>query len=136
MINKKIKQEKIKKIFICKYCYKIFTQFGHLKRHCNIHNKRNSYPCSKCNKIFTRKDSVLRHNRIHTGEKPYTCIICNKKFSRSDILKGHYVKCYNLTLYNSKYKCNICKKKFIYSKQLIKHKNNNINYLDMCLQKL
>ena len=48
------------------------------------------YMCRFCYKAFSNKQNVRRHELIHTGEKPFSCE-CGRAFTQKAHLMRHYV---------------------------------------------
>ncbi|KAL6948598.1 hypothetical protein ACO0QE_001070 [Hanseniaspora vineae] len=78
-----------RKLHVCQYCHKQFTQSTHLEVHVRSHIGLKPYECSYCGKTFTQGGNLRTHIRLHTGEQPFQCNVCGKKFSRKGNLQAH-----------------------------------------------
>ncbi|XP_042306631.1 zinc finger and SCAN domain-containing protein 31-like [Sceloporus undulatus] len=132
--------------FQCAECGKVLSRKDHLKRHQQIHIRKNKlHQCSYCGKCFRQRSDLIFHERIHTGEKPHQCSACGKNFRSTCQLIVHErihtrekpYKCSacgksfsqnaNLTVHlrthtgEKPYKCSVCEKTFIQKSHLMKH---------------
>uniref|UniRef100_A0A0A9YM09 C2H2-type domain-containing protein n=1 Tax=Lygus hesperus TaxID=30085 RepID=A0A0A9YM09_LYGHE len=83
--NAHIKHKK----YVCKVCFKTFSQRGGLHIHNRIHLGQRPYKCPQCDKAFSQACNLKRHLRSHTGERPFQCDICLKYFNRKFSLIKH-----------------------------------------------
>ena len=110
-----------RKMYVCKYCKKQFSQTTHLEVHVRSHVGLKPYTCEHCGKSFTQGGNLRTHIRLHTGEQPFKCDICTKRFSRKGNLQAHM-----LTHDKSKpFPCKLddCEKSFTQLGNLKSHQN-------------
>ncbi|SGZ38177.1 uncharacterized protein HGUI_00377 [Hanseniaspora guilliermondii] len=110
-----------RKMYVCKYCKKQFSQTTHLEVHVRSHVGLKPYKCEHCGKSFTQGGNLRTHVRLHTGEQPFQCEICSKRFSRKGNLQAHM-----LTHDKSKpFPCKLdnCEKSFTQLGNLKSHQN-------------
>ena len=110
-----------RKMYVCKYCKKQFSQTTHLEVHVRSHVGLKPYKCEHCGKSFTQGGNLRTHIRLHTGEQPFQCEICTKRFSRKGNLQAHM-----LTHDKSKpFPCKLdnCEKSFTQLGNLKSHQN-------------
>ena len=110
---------KVKKLYKCDTCNKIYTWKYELSRHMNMHTKEKWYCCNVCNKQFYLKHSFTKHMNIHTKEKVYTCDICNKTFTDSSSFRRHH----NIHTKKKVYTCTECDREFTIKCNLTAHMN-------------
>lgn len=85
-----------RKMYVCQYCHKRFSQTTHLEVHVRSHVGLKPYSCDHCGKSFTQGGNLRTHIRLHTGEQPFACKICDKRFSRKGNLQAHMLTHDNL----------------------------------------
>ncbi|KAL6930098.1 hypothetical protein ACO0SA_001505 [Hanseniaspora valbyensis] len=85
-----------RKMYVCQYCHKQFSQTTHLEVHVRSHVGLKPYTCEHCGKSFTQGGNLRTHIRLHTGEQPFSCKVCDKKFSRKGNLQAHMLTHDNL----------------------------------------
>jgi len=80
-----------KRLYLCKFCQRSFTQKRSLVRHERIHTGEKPYACKLCAKAFTQAGNLQVHERRrHTGHKPHICSVCNKGFVTRNEMKRHW----------------------------------------------
>ena len=40
------------------------------------------YKCRDCQKVFKRSEHCARHERVHTQERPFPCHYCDRRYAR------------------------------------------------------
>ncbi|XBW38696.1 hypothetical protein QEN19_004284 [Hanseniaspora menglaensis] len=85
-----------RKMYVCQYCHKQFSQTTHLEVHVRSHVGLKPYSCEHCGKSFTQGGNLRTHIRLHTGEQPFACKVCDKRFSRKGNLQAHMLTHDNL----------------------------------------
>ncbi|KAL6944343.1 hypothetical protein ACO0RG_001079 [Hanseniaspora osmophila] len=124
-----------RKLHVCQYCHKHFTQSTHLEVHVRSHIGLKPYECSYCGKTFTQGGNLRTHIRLHTGEQPFQCNVCGKKFSRKGNLQAH-----SLTHENFRpFQCILdgCDKSFTQLGNLKSHQNKfHLDTLNVLTMKL
>lgn len=67
----------------CTHCDQEFKLRHHLRKHLLSHNDvKPKFGCAVCSKSFFRHDSLRRHCNIHTKKDMLACSECGKKFER------------------------------------------------------
>lgn len=81
-----------KRLYVCKFCQKTFTQSSNCRRHERAHNGERPFICKFCQKAFSQFSNLQRHERMHTGNRnPFACKICSKQFSSKSHLQDHEI---------------------------------------------
>jgi KRAB domain-containing zinc finger protein len=153
----KVVHTKRTKEFTCLECNKAFFTKSDLNRHQNIHNREGFSKCYFCYKKFSQSGHLVTHMRLHTLEQPFICKEKFCTYSSADLsnLKEHQGRyhssistsnrvandriwtCYFCTKTDRQFssliihmrqhtkevpfKCNFCKKKYISQGSLTLH---------------
>ena len=115
----KMDEVKVKTIFECHICLKLFEFKEVLKYHLISHTGEYQFLCEICEKAYSQKHHFVNHKRIHTGEKPFQCNICERSFTSKSGLTLH--KRYHTGDGEQPYKCDICAKAFPLKHHLVNH---------------
>jgi len=99
---------KMKKIFECPVCKKIFRYKSDITAHMVLHSDETPYTCPICGRGFKWKGGWTRHLRMHNGERPHICSYCNKSFSTKQNLSNHI----NVHTGDRPFVCGFCGKAF------------------------
>ncbi|XP_069393003.1 zinc finger protein 234 isoform X2 [Paralichthys olivaceus] len=93
---------KLRQVYCCKFCGKLYTYMVSYKKHLEQHKRRpsspkqsaqtlNKYECPYCEMSFHRRTRLLSHLRVHTPRKPQRsrCDQCNKVFPSQQLFLHH-----------------------------------------------
>lgn len=104
--------------FMCKHCYKSFTNKVNRNLHQLRHTEIPKFRCIVCEKDFYTQFELRNHMRYHKNELAYVCEKCGKAFRHSWVLKKHS------RTHASKSRtlpCPVCGKLFAYNDNLLNH---------------
>jgi len=109
-----------KKLFVCKFCPKVFRFKSLHSRHLVWHSEgsigRKHY-CKICWKFFPSLTELRTHKKSHNRNKPFKCPMCLKVYVNKCSLNRHILNHDNAKLFE----CNYCSKTFGYVSDLNKH---------------
>lgn len=115
---------KLKKLYTCPICEKIFTQAVSLKQHMIVHSSAKPYKCTYCPKSFKRSSTLSTHILIHTGIRPFGCEFCGKRFHQKSDMKKHTF----VHTGQKPHRCAQCGKCFSQSSNLITHCKKHVGF--------
>lgn len=92
------KSRKQKRQFVCRFCYREFSQQGGLQNHERTHTNERPYKCADCQRSFSQRCNLIRHIKVHAGIKEFQCNICGGAFNRKWGLGQHLKNKHGLLL--------------------------------------
>ncbi|KAH9492453.1 hypothetical protein Btru_029141 [Bulinus truncatus] len=76
----------------CPHCHETFSDGWDLKNHfTSVHKDVKMYICKFCDRVYQTAMGLHYHIQRHSG-KNYLCAVCNKTFTRDSTLKLHLRK--------------------------------------------